>query len=177
MSKRFQSIDQQYQQLTASFHPDYLKHAYQNVEQLEKNFAQYVWQKYHVQVISLGGLQKVLHKTVKNDNPKAVYLINSQSHYRPLKIADLRNFKQIYKAYFLYSNEFSMHLFLLFNSNLGTRYLSHKFNIPFTTMSKIRHYKESYKDLPIDKILALENYCLNSKIAKHIRRQKIRFQF
>lgn len=163
-----------FEHIKSIYHPNYLQHEYYYTERLKGTINQYIKERFGVRIVSIAELDTILRKKIMPEKDVGDYcLLNNKNSYRLLTVSDDNVIKQVYQSYFLDSHEIGMHLFLLFHSKYGTRFLSSRLHLPSKIISDIRHNKKSYKNLPAPVILRIENFYLNSKLEKHILRQKI----
>ncbi|QBP18699.1 hypothetical protein [Acetilactobacillus jinshanensis] len=140
------------------------------------NFNTYLYRRGHVQILSYRKITEILKKPLKNNkylDDLCVY--DPSSHeYRFIQAKDAGTIRMLIKKWYQNSNEINLRIELLFNSKIGTKYISDQTGVPQKLISKSRHGK-----LPINKIgaenrLKLENLYLNSQFAQHIRNLRIK---
>lgn len=158
--------------LRTFYHPAYLHREYFYTQRLRGTVQQYVWNKTQIVIMTLGRLRHLLHTGLASQEDANDFFKVNTNNYGVLKKDDVINLHHLYNAYFLDSHEIGMHLFLLFHSKYGTKYISKQTHVPEEAISQIRHNKSSYLKLPTDKILSLENFYLNSKLEKHAVKER-----
>lgn len=141
------------------------------IENFHGDFNSYLYRTSHVKVLSYrtldGHLKKPIHVNGTLDD-LCVFDTNTRQ-YRPVEEKDAGVIQKLIKKWYQCSNEINLRIELLFNSKLGSKFLSKQTHVPEKLISKARHEHISINDLGPERRLDLENYYLNSHFARRIR--------
>ena len=142
-----------------------------------EGFIPYLKQKYHVRIIKYSEVLKLLkqHDYSANDSEMNNLCLFNDKHYRFLNVVDVGIIKAIIRKYYQDSGEINLRICLLFNSKIGTKYLSKITGINGSLISKVRHNTELISNLSYHDRIILENIYLNSHLANHLRKLRVNF--
>lgn len=140
------------------------------------DFNTYLYHNYHIQILSYRKVIELLKKPLKSKEHLDDLCIYDQSahKYRFIKIKDAGAIHTLIKKWYQNSNEINLRIELLFNSKIGTKYISDQTEVPQVLISKSRHNKQPINKLGAENRLRLENFYLNSQFAQHLRDLKIK---
>lgn len=141
------------------------------IDNFHGDFSSYLCRHCRVRVLSFRELDGRSKEPVHTDgslDDLCVFDINTEE-YRPIQEKDAGVIQKLIKKWYQCSNEINLRIELLFNSKLGSKFLSKQTHVPEKLISEARHEHISINDLGPERRLNLENYYLNSHFARRIR--------
>lgn len=146
------------------------------IKNFNGDFNTYLYRNHHIQILSYRKVIELLKKPLKNKKHlDDLCIYNRSDHkFRFIRQKDAGAIHTLIKKWYQNSNEINLRIELLFNSKIGTKYISDQTNVPQDLISKSRHGKLPINKLGAENRLRLENFYLNSQFAHHIHNLSIK---
>lgn len=143
-----------------------------------QGFMPYLKRHYHVRIIKYSEVLNLLkrHDYSANESEMNNLCLFNDQHYRFLNVIDVGIIKAIIRKYYQDSGEINLRINLLFDSKIGTKYLSKITGIDSNLISKVRHNNGLISHLDYHDRIILENVYLNSRLAHHLRKLRVNFK-